>query len=999
MDRRINSLFWIASLMFLISGATGLAYEVIWFKRFAHVWGSSSVAMAAVVASFLAGLGVGAHIWGRFTDRLPRPLFWYGVCEIGIALLAITIPWEIEQLTGMAAVLTNLFPQSPLAQFGVRFAVTFLVLGPPCFLMGGTLPLLVRQCTSVDGSLSEATGLLYGVNTLGAALGCYITGFHILPALGLFNTNLLTAAVNATLGLIAVVVGGWLIAARPVERILSTDLETRSRERGVYLAVLLTGWSALMLQMVWARQLALILGGSTYAFSATLFVVLVAIAAGSLIYHLLLRPRQTWIPWAPTIIIVAICLAALAGERLLPGLANWLGTVRGARANPTTNGWICAVAGALIQFPAALGMGVLFPLYVQLTNRAAAEAGATVGNIYAWNTVGSLLGATLTSLVIIDLWGVHIALALSLALYLIALWITLPAWNPGGAPVGVLCTMLCGLLVFMIGQPTDPLDTNLGAFLYGPIQPKVKEQLQVLFYEEGPVCNVLVTELGAHRDLRVNGKVDASNDGPDMLTQLGTAYLPFVFKPDAREILVIGFGSGTSAGAALELPNTQVTCVEIEPAVLNASPQFHDVNHRPEFSNRYKAVVGDGRSYLQTSPTKFDLIISEPSNPWMAGIGALFTQEFFESAADHLADDGILLQWIQTYNFTAADYALVVRTLKTVFPYSAAFVLRGGDTFMLASRQPLVPDLQKVAAAQRIFDASPVITKDLEQFCGGRDIKYLLLSHFLFDTDRLSAVVAQDHADTINTDVNLRLEYDAPLRLFGGHGEITAEKRLAQEFDVNWLAQMAEQLEVDTNTVAYQQTIGNVLYNLQRPVEAVPYFAQAVALDPQRRSFYRAQGLDAAQRGDFALARLALDVVVQTAPDDVDARRNLAAILLRLKEDGAAVEHLRQLVQLQPDDTDLKNTFAWMIATHRDDSLRNGTEALDLAQSLCAQERRADWLDTLAAAQAEAGDFESAAQSAEEAAALAESSQRHDLASAIRKRLEQYRGHQPHREG
>jgi len=852
----------------------------------------------------------------------------------------------------------------------------------------------------VDGSLSEATGLLYGVNTLGAAIGCYVTGFHILPALGLFHTNVLTASINASLGIVAAAVGGWLIAARAVEQAVYSPPASRTMpERGVYIAVLLTGWSALVLQMVWARQLALVLGGSTYAFSATLFVVLVAIAVGSLIYHLTLRHRDAWIPWAPTVIILVICATAFAGERMLPELANWIGEVRAARANPWTNGWVCAVAGAIIQFPSALGMGVLFPLYVQLTNRAASEAGATVGNIYAWNTVGSLLGATLTGLVVIDWWGVHVALALALLLYLVALWITLPAWNPGGAPVGILCTLVCGLLILGIGMRTDPLDTNLGAFLYGPIRPEVKEQLRVLFYDEGPVCNVLVTELGSHRDLRVNGKVDASNDGPDMLTQLGTAYLPYVFKPDAREILVIGFGSGTSAGAALELPDTRVTCVEIEPAVLDASPYFHEVNHRPEFSNRYTAIVGDGRSYLQTSRQKYDLIISEPSNPWMSGIAALFTQEFFESAADHLAEDGVLLQWIQTYNFTAADYALVVRTLKTVFPYCAAFVLRGGDTFLLASRQPLLPDKQKVAAAQRVFDASPTVTRDLERFCGGRDVKYLLLAHFLFNTDRLDALVTEDGGIAINTDVNLRLEYDAPLRLFGGQGELTAEKRLAQVFDVSWLAKIAQELEVDQNTVAFQQTVGNVLYNLQRPAEAVPYFVKAVELEPERRDFYRAQGLDAARRGDFSLARMALDVVVRTGGHDLGARRTLAAILLRLNEGAAAVAELRELVKLQPDDVELQNTLAWLFATHRDDAVRNGAEAVAIAAALCERQRRAEWLDTLAAAQAESGDFEAAIASADEAVTVAEASRQTELASAIRQRLGQYRNHLPHREG
>ena len=201
-----RQLFWLASGMFFLSGGTGLAYQVIWFKRFTHVWGSSSLAFAAVGGSFLFGLGVGAYASGRLADRLVRPLRWYGICELVIGLAALTVPFQIEALVGISSAIYAHLPQEPVVRFLLQFLVTLLIIGPPCALMGATLPLLTRELTARDGALDQATGWLYAINTYGAAAGCYLTGFQLLPAVGLVTANNGTALLNIAIGVAAILV-------------------------------------------------------------------------------------------------------------------------------------------------------------------------------------------------------------------------------------------------------------------------------------------------------------------------------------------------------------------------------------------------------------------------------------------------------------------------------------------------------------------------------------------------------------------------------------------------------------------------------------------------------------------------------------------------------------------------------------------------------------------------------------------------------------------------
>lgn len=950
-----GSLCSIISILFLLSGATGLAYQVVWFKRLSYVWGNSSFAMAAAVASFLCGLGIGASLGGRLADRVRSPLLWYGAFEAVIGLLALAVPRELQALSDLAARLYPSLHASPLLHALARFGLTFIVLGPPCILMGSTLPLLVRRLTPRGAAAGRATGWLYGINTLGAAIGCYATGFHVLPAIGLQGTTWAVAALNVVVGAIAVAAdraaalgeeaSGAEPAPSPAEERLqaaesdgpSTDVGTReagrlapaprSTLRLIHIAAALAGAGALILEMVWARQLALILGGSTYAFTATLLVVLVGIGAGSLVFHVA-REQLVRMRSAEALVIALIALSTAAGKWLIPALTAVVSCLGAVRSSEVLNGAICAGASAVLELVPALGMGILFPLLVDRTRKGRAEAGRAVGGVYAFNTAGSIVGAAATSILLVPHLGTSGAVALALGLYGVALFVLLPA--PAGWRASIAFFLLClatGAGIFLSLAEDDPRITNRGGYLYGPASASDLEA-KVLFFEEGPSSNVLVTGYGPAVSLRVNGKVDASNFG-DMKMQVGSAYLPLMLAPDSREVLVIGFGSGTTAGCSLLFPDVRVTCCEIEPAVVAASKHFHEVNHRPEESPRFTVVNDDGRSFLQGEAREFDLILSEPSNPWLAGLSSLYSREYYEVVRERLSPRGILAQWLQTYSFSPEDYALVAGTLLDAFPHVAFVRISEGDTLLLASSRPLEPDRETADRAQSLVDSIAEVRTDLERYFEMTDVREILLTHILLDGDGLRRLVEQSGAGVINTDSNLRLEFDAPLRLF----------RRSASSEAVWAA-----IQSAMSAEPFRRRAGALECG---PAHAGAIHKVAFLLDKDRRPEVVRELVDLGLSLDPGSPQLLADRLILSPPADAAALQavlpelitlsvleasRVALSYLREKKDALAQAALEVLVKAAPG-----STTAWIGLARAHKALgqkEKAREAIDHALAL-----------------------------------------------------------------
>lgn len=1014
MARATRGVFWVASLLFFASGATGLAYEVIWFKRFAHVWGSSNVALAAVVASFLCGLGVGAHLIGRRADHVKEPLRWYGWSELGIGVLALVVPWELQLLAAAGLRLEQALPLSPGPRFFAQFVVTLLVIGPPCVLMGGTLPLLVRQFSGHDESLAESTGWFYALNTFGAAAGCLLSGFLLLPTWGLLATNNLTALGNLAVGAAALRLtglrsprgkrGASAVADHKAAPAAGPAQASVSSLR-VYLAAALAGAAALVLQIVWNRQLAVTLGGSTYAFSSTLFVVLFSIALGSLLYHWRLK-RYGSNPYVLAGVILLIVGGVLAGQFAWPALCRWVGTSRGARESAAYNAWLCIAVGSVMQLLPSLGGGVLFPLLAGWTHERGDRAGRVIGNLYAWNTLGAILGATCTALALFPAIGTAGSTGLALGLYVLALLVVQNYRERRTIGKALGYAAVGGLCAWLAAQPGDPRQTNFGMYLYGVIP----GDHQVIFFREGPASNVMVSEQRGVRSLRVNGKVDAST-GLDMETQLGLAYYARMFRPDAQDVAVIGFGSGVTSGASSLFPDTQVVCCEIEPAVYEAAPLFGKVNHRPFDSPQFSLVTADGRSYLQSADRTFDLIISEPSNPWLAGVSNLFTRDFFQSVRQRLGERGVLVQWVQTYNFSVAEYALILRTMRSVFPHVTLVSLaHGADTLLVASPAPLLRSAADVARMQRLIDDTPAVRRDMDVHFGTHDVRSLLLRNNALDDEGIERLLATDNGQTINTDLNMRLEFDAPLRLFQ-----TDEKQAhAVQFAITelrtatWIERLAGGMGVDWKSAICRLAVAK-LYR-DKALVAAPQ-ERGKWLDSARSEFENARRADpnslevvaelgtlnmATGRSQEALANF--QDALQKGLDTARVHGAIGSLLLEGRQPEKALPYLERAIALDPHETTSLNNLAWILCTVKKDSLRDGKRALELAQQACAATSysQPELLDTMAAAMAEAGRFDQAISLT--AQAVQRMKQAHRDAKPMEARLKQFQAGRPVRE-
>jgi spermidine synthase len=285
-----------------------------------------------------------------------------------------------------------------------------------------------------------------------------------------------------------------------------------------------------------------------------------------------------------------------------------------------------------------------------------------------------------------------------------------------------------------------------------------------------------------------------------MATQTGFAYFPLFLAPQAKEVLVIGFGSGTTVGSALLFPQVQVTCCEIEPAVYEGARIFKEYNHDPHAkaeaeapqARRLRMVFDDGRSHLQGTDKRYDVILSEPSNPWLAGISNLFTREFYQAVKPKLAPGGVLAQWIQSYSFTSRDYAMVVRTLLEVFPECALIRITSGDTMLVAGSQPFFPSAATLDLGQAIIDTQPALKDDLLKYYGITDLRSFLLVHWILDRDGLVRLANSIQPPTINTDRNMKLEFDAPLRLFDEtDSRVEVMKPILAAADLKWFEKAA----------------------------------------------------------------------------------------------------------------------------------------------------------------------------------------------------------------
>jgi spermidine synthase len=772
-----------------LSGAAGLVYEVVWSRAVATLFGSVLTATGSLLALFMAGLGLGSAVAGRWVGRLRRPLLAFGVVEVAVGALAATTP---ELLRGAAPLVARLdvhFPD-PLAPL-VPAVVSLVVLGPVVVLLGTTFPLFLAHAERGRDRLAEASGWVYGLNTLGAVAGTLAAGFLLLPALGIGRTLLVAAATDIAVGVLCMAIGrsALLVGETPTD-----PSPAAAGNPGLAVGVaLLGGAAALTLEVAWFRALMLIFGSSVHALSLMLAAFLLGLAGGAVLlgrrsdraddhlavlgtYHLLIAFSATMV----TVLLQVV-------PALFIPLLRWSG---GSFTVVAFGSLVLLLA--LLLAPTTL-MGAALPLAIRVGAGGVSRGAGAAGRVYAASSLGSSVGALAAGFLLVPRLGLRGAVAVAAALSLAACYLALvrssdrrrrrQALQAAGLTVAVWLAWAVGVL------PWEWRVLTAGYYAYahlyagareaadGPVRREVRldqphpfpgggsgataetptradTEPRLLYWEEGAFAQVAVVEDGGVRSLLINGKADASSGAGDMRTQLLLAHLPVLLAPGepGGEALVIGLGSGVTAGGLAAWPYAPVTVAEIEPAVVRASRWFSEWNGGVLGEARVTVRTDDGRRVLDRSRSRLALVTSEPSNLWMSGVTLLFTREFFDLVASRLEPGGVVCQWLHLYQVGPDDVRCLLRTMSGAFRHVLAFA-DGSDLLLVAAQEPLQLD---PAVWQRRLAANPRAAASLARAGVGSGLG--LAAGFVADE---GGIVAFSRGAELHTDDRPLLEFSA----------------------------------------------------------------------------------------------------------------------------------------------------------------------------------------------------------------------------------------------
>ncbi len=712
----------IVALLFFFSGASSLIYQVIWTRQMVFVFGSSTFASATVLSAFMGGLALGSFVAGKIADKFKNPFLLYGILEGIIGLWAFAAPSMFDAALPIYKAFWQSLHLQILPFSLLRFAVVSAILLVPTACMGATLPLLSRFITSSLNVVGARVGTLYSINTLGAVAGAMSGGFYLIPLYGLKTSTMIAALTNIALMLVVLVLSRFWTAlqAQPAKDWEPSPEPTPiSKEaRIMLLAFGFSGAIAMIYEVSWTRSLLLIIGSTTYAFSIMLSTFLIGIFIGSLLMSSFADRAKNPCLWFA---VLQIILGGMGVVSLV--LFNYLpywNVIANSTAidNPTVGMNNRFLLAGAIMVPIALLLGATFPLAVKACAKELSKLGNSIGTLYSVNTLGAIVGSFLAGFAIIPYLGTEQTLvdcALTNALIGVVVLLTSVEGKMPLKAVG--CVVTGALAIWALGQPkvwnlhlitasqklrrAMSFASSKPTSDFGKWAEQIANTFDILFWKDGICANVAVVRFRDQQvSLFTNGHIDASDGPTDMPTQAMLPSIPLLLKPEATDIADVGWGSGCTMGYALMFPKVKnMVCAEIEPAVVETSQYFHNVNLAPEQDPRLRIEYNDGRNYLLATDEKFDVITSEPSNPWQAGVCNLYTQDYFKVCHDRLKDGGIFTLWWQSNEVSHDNLARVFKALKNVFKHILVFQTYTGDIAACASDEELKIDFKKVEYA------------------------------------------------------------------------------------------------------------------------------------------------------------------------------------------------------------------------------------------------------------------------------------------------------------
>jgi spermidine synthase len=934
-------------LLFLLSGATALVYQVTWVRNLTLVFGASFHATSIVLASFMAGLSLGGFIFGRYSERGARHLRVYGLLEIGIAGFALVLPSLLRLVDAVYVEAALASDEVTPALNTVRVVLSFAILVLPTFLMGGTLPVLTKALVTRQGEFSSRLSWLYGINTLGAVVGAVATGFFLIPRLGVWHSQLFAVAVNVGIGLLALTIerrwkhvpgarDGGEAFPRPTVPVDEPQPALTPADRlGAQLAyrgAAVAGMCALALEVMWTRAISISVGTTTYSFTVMLASFLTGIWLGSWL-HAVVPLRRVRPPVQLGVVMLVIGFSSALASYWIPRLPSLVLQLNFAlygvqlRILPATG----LLVGFVVMLIPCIFMGISFPLAAQArASLGATGFGRSTGDILGWNTLGSIAGSLLAGFVLIPLLGLQRGMLLAAGVYaaygclVLGLplaaglasrrWIpasaaslaivgaaTLPWWVPPWDVRTMGAFENNQLMRYVSGRGVVNVDASLG-------------ETAVVYYREGRTSTISVVERrdGA-RVLLVNGKAVAADALGDIQIQFLLGHVPVLAHPDPKTALVVGMGTGFTLGGVTAHSSLQeITLVEIEPAVLAAQSLFSDVNGNPLADPRLRVHVQDGRNFLKTTAKRFDVITADPIHPWNQGSGYLFTSEYYAIVKSRLNERGVMCQWLPSYGLSFANYKSVVATFRSVFPHAVLWQ-NEIDTLLIGSESPFQIDFDRLT--RRLSE--PSVAEQLSFIA--LDDPYAFMAEMALDTDDVRDYAA---GAIVNTDDNLYIEFASPMSI--GTSEAQQNRFVLNSYrEAPWngsgllnatdaqLERVSRSRELRGRTLAIsREAPREKIRGLRKILKEAPDFGPArLSLSIELLNLALAED----RAGRSGAAARTMQEAVELHPKSWDAERVLGIALMRLGRFEESIVHLKRALKLRPN--------RWIVYAHLSSAL------------------------------------------------------------------------------
>ncbi len=778
-------------LCFFLSGAVGLIYEIVWMKMLTLVIGNTVFSVTTVLTAFMGGLALGSYLAGRLIDKSKNPLRIFGVLEGIIGAYALVLPLLIAGTEPLFRFIYQNFEMSFYSLSLLRFLICGILLLLPTTLMGATFPVLSKYFVERKTHLGWTIGKLYGVNTFGAVLGSFGAGFILIPLLGRTWTIYSAAFINLSIGAAVLLLNRAGNREKLEKNRQRRKKEGVGKEKGrssltigvVMIGIGLSGVAAMIYQIAWTRVFTLFIGSSVYAFSLIVTSFICGLALGSLVIARFIDRRRNLI-MGLALVEGIIGISALLMVPILGKLPVFAAEVVLKFLNSFEHLHLAEFSMVfLLTLVPTFMMGAAFPIATKICATDLKRLGKHVGNVYAANTLGAIIGSFAAGFLLIPWLGTQNSILVAIAINFTAasiIFLRIPTILARWRVAGPLAAIVIVTIAWKGVPSWDTLTFTSGPYLYAEVyknlseekgiglEAAMKEGRKLLYYKEGLHAVVSVKETTeGDISLELSGKADATakEDAP---TQLMLGHLPLMLHQGAEEVLVIGLGSGMTAGAVGLHPAKKVDVVEIEPAVVEASEYFRAFTRDPLNDLRVNLIIGDGRNHLALTDQEYDVIISEPSNPWISGMSNLFTREFFDLAKRHLREDGLMCQWVHAYSMSSKDFKTIVRTFHAVFPHTSLWEAEfANDYLLIGSVEDLNIDYEVLS--NRLSEVS--VRGDVAKL-GITDPSSFIGKLIMLETE----IGRYTKGGQIHTDNNALLEYSAPKNLLKARSTLLFEE-------------------------------------------------------------------------------------------------------------------------------------------------------------------------------------------------------------------------------